>query len=298
MSQTNEYPQSDYKQFDDDDDILFFAETDNCSTIKSLIEGIKEFSQEMSIYLTEQSMHIIVVSKLDGSRIDCVLDADKFSHYKLNLTGMSSYATLRNPDGTELKMKRIFIHTGPLQKLFKNVKSQNVIRFLLVRGDEMTFKIDSINRSSHGGVRFTIKQLKDDADDTKFLKKVSYQHVISLTTANLKEKVGHMKSVSGAMYVDIIYNSKVLIFTATGELTKIESIEQQIKNENNDTENTLIAPCVKRIELGCLNGIVKFCNISTRVEMHIDDTYPLLFAFDIADFGRLVVVPAQLIDPK
>jgi hypothetical protein len=285
-----------YEQVDNDDSILFFAETNNCSIIKTLIEGIKEFSATMDIYLTDQSMHINVISKLDGSHIQCTLEADKFNHYKLNFDGMSSYGTLKNKDGTLFKkMKRLIVETSPLQRLFKNVKSQNKIRFLLVKGDEMRFKIDLINESLQNGVRFHIQLLKPEMTDPGFLSKTTFQHVISLTTANLKEKVGHIKSVVGATYVNITYNGKMLIFSSKGDMSEIQSIEQQIQSKNTN-EQSLMSPCVKGINLGCLNGIVKFSNISTRVEMHMDDKQPMLFSFDMADFGRLIVVPAQMLE--
>lgn len=296
-----------YKDIDEDTNILFFAETNNCSVMRTLIEGIKEFSDEMNIYLTEKSMKIIVNSKLDGSRIDCILNADKFSHYKLDLENMTSHGELKIDGDKKLLLKRVYIKTGPLQKLFKTVKSQNNIRFMIVKGDEMTFKIEFVNTQAKRCVRYSIRQLSTTDNKVNFLNKISYQHVISLTTSNLKEQVAHIKSVIGAKFVKIIYNGKMLIFTSKGDSSEIESVDEQIQNTHVSTDGvgigggskiapTLISPCSKNVELGCLNGIVKFSNISSTVEMHMDDKFPLLFSFSIADFGRLIVIPTHLIE--
>lgn len=287
----------------DNPNILFVAETDNERILKSLFEGIKEFADEINIYLTELSMRIIANSDVSLSMIDCTLNSSGFSKYKIDLNRMSGlkeidYEYKDSTTGKMIKktllMKQIFIKTGALQRLLKNVKSKNIVRFLITKDDELSFKVEVINADAKQCTTHSIKHMKCDNDAIECLDNATFKYEINIGTACLKDNITNIKSIYGAKLVTILYNGKMLIFSADGDNVSTTSINEEIKRHTNE-KPTLVTPCSHTFDLSVLSNVIKFSNISESVDMYLDQNIPLLLEYQIGKFGtlRVVISPAD-----
>jgi hypothetical protein len=272
-----------------DPNTLFIAETDNCAVIKSLIEGVKQFADEMNILLTEDYMRMIINSKINQSIVDCKLNASGFNHYNINFENMTDKDVLDDTTDKVKYLKHVYIRTSQLQRLLKNVKSRNTIRFLITKDDEKSFKVEFVNHEANQRVRFNIKQMNITEEEFMTLDEVKYENKISIPTSAFKENISCINSIIGAKYVSITYNGKILSFSSEGESANISADLEQV-NDLDEDDSIYIKPCTNKFELGTISNTIKFAGISNNVDVCIDYDNPLLLIYDIDNFGTLKIV--------
>lgn len=250
--------------------------TVQASTIKILIEALKEILSDTVIIVNEQGIKICT---MESSRIILVhlkLEASKFEYFHC--------------DGEKL----IGINMLNLNKIIKTINNNDTLT-LFMNVDECNHLGIKIENNEKNTLRISKLSLLDLANDNMEIPPVSFNSVISLPSSDFQKICRDLHNLSEFVEVKNVNNQ--LIFSCKGDFCEQEIVindSEQMTVEQN-TENQIYQGI---FNLKYLVMFTKCTNLSNVIELYLKNDYPLIIQYSVGSLGliKLCLAPQQNAD--
>ena len=239
------------------DDYLLDIKTVQASTIKLVVDALKEILMDVNLEFDNTGMKIIAMDNTHIVLIHLKLEADKFERYfceKKLYVGINM-----------LKLHMLIKTIGiSIENIEKNVKTVYKLSML---------DIDVLNVE---------------------IPPVDFNTIISMPSAYLQKIIRDMHNL--ADYIEIKNIEGKLFLSCKGEFCSQETIlgtekTQNISIKKNDDVNHEIIQGV--FSLKYLSIFTKCTNLCNVVEIYLKNSYPIILRYSIASLGEIKLCLAQ-----
>lgn len=241
------------------------------STIKVLIEALKEILTDTVIEITEEYIKICTMDSSHIILIHLKLDADKFEYFHC--------------EGKKL----IGVNILNLNKIIKTINNNDTLTLYMYKNDpnHLCIKLENIEKNTR---RITKLNLLD-LENTNFeIPSAVFNSVITLPSNDFQKICRDINNLSE--YVEIKNVNNQLIFDCLGDFCSQEIIisdsDQQVIDNSQEIFQGIYN--VKYLVL-----FTKCTNLSNTVELYLKNDYPLIIQYTVGSLGsvKLCLAPQQ-----
>jgi proliferating cell nuclear antigen len=242
------------------------------STIKVLIEALKEILTDTVIEITEEYIKICTMDSSHIILIHLKLDADKFEYFYC--------------EGKKL----IGINILNLNKIIKTINNNDTLTFYMYKNDvnHLCIKLENVEKNTK---RITKLNLLD-LENTNFeIPSARFNTVITLPSNDFQKICRDINNLSE--YVEIKNVNNQLIFDCLGDFCSQEIVIS-------DSDQTVMGDGSNEIFQGVYNVkylvlFTKCTNLSNTVELYLKNDYPLIIQYTVGSLGsvKLCLAPQQ-----
>jgi proliferating cell nuclear antigen len=242
------------------------------STIKVLIEALKEILTDTVIEITEEYIKICTMDSSHIILIHLKLDADKFEYFYC--------------EGKKL----IGINILNLNKIIKTINNNDTLTFYMYKNDvnHLCIKLENVEKNTK---RITKLNLLD-LENTNFeIPSARFNTVITLPSNDFQKICRDINNLSE--YVEIKNVNNQLIFDCLGDFCSQEIVIS-------DSDQTVMDDGSNEIFQGVYNVkylvlFTKCTNLSNTVELYLKNDYPLIIQYTVGSLGsvKLCLAPQQ-----
>lgn len=246
------------------------------STIKILIEAIKEILTDTVFEFTEQGLKICTMDSTHTILIHLKLEAQKFEQYYC--------------DGRKL----VGINVLNLNKIIKTINNNDTISLFMKRDNcnSLGIKIENTEKNTK---RVTHMNLLDLENNNIEIPSAVFNSVITLPSNDFQKMCRDINGI--ADYLEIKNINNKLILSCSGDFCNHEitiSDSEQMTVEHTDEElNKGIYQGVFNLKYLVL--FTKCTNLSNTVELYLKNDYPLIIRYMVGSLGeiKLCLAPQQ-----
>jgi proliferating cell nuclear antigen len=242
------------------------------STIKVLIEALKEILTDTVIEITEEYIKICTMDSSHIILIHLKLDADKFEYFYC--------------EGKKL----IGINILNLNKIIKTINNNDTLTLYMYKNDvnHLCIKLENVEKNTK---RITKLNLLD-LENTNFeIPSARFNTVITLPSNDFQKICRDINNLSE--YVEIKNVNNQLIFDCLGDFCSQEIVIS-------DSDQTVMDDGSNEIFQGVYNVkylvlFTKCTNLSNTVELYLKNDYPLIIQYTVGSLGsvKLCLAPQQ-----
>lgn len=245
------------------------------STIKVLIEALKEILTDTTIEITSEFIKICTMDTSHIILIHLKLEANKFEHF---------YCEGRIQIGVNILN---------LNKIIKTINNNDTLT-LYMTSDDCNHLCIKIENSEKNTTRITKLNLLDlDTNDIEIPAAI-FHSVITLPSNDFQKICRDINNLSE--FVEIKNVSNKLIISCTGDFCSQEMtvISDTDKHQSEGSENTEIFQGV--FDIKYLVMFTKCTNLSNTVELYLKNDYPLIIQYTVGSLGsvKLCLAPKQM----
>ena len=252
----------------ENDNYCILIKTVQSSTIKILIEAIKEILTDTVFEFTENGIKICTMDSTHTILIHLKLDSDKFEEYYC--------------EGKKL----VGINVLNLNKIIKTINNNDMISFFMKK-DNCNLLGIQIENAEKNTKRVTNMNLLDLENSNIEIPSASFNSVITLPSNDFQKICRDINGI--ADYIEIKNIKNKLILSCNGDFCNHEitiSDSEQMTVEHNDEHSN------KNIFQGIFNlkSLVLFTkctNLSNTVELYLKNDYPLIIRYMVGSLGEI-----------
>lgn len=248
------------------DDISVHFRTVQGTTIKCLIESMKEVLNDVNIRFDAGGMK---VTAMDGNKCACIhitLDADKFEVYTCN------------------KPTTAGVNMSSLYKLVKTIGTQDTVSFTIHKKTPYELCIQMQNDAKNTSTTSVLKLLDID-EDIYTIPDVEFESQINMPSVDFQKYCRDLSVVSDV--VEIKSSDCLLQLTACGDFANQHIDINQTRNGNGMVINKATTTVSGRYSLKYLNLFTKSTNLSNIVEIYLMNNYPLVLVYYVGNLGKV-----------
>ena len=257
------------------DDYLLDIKTVQASTIKLVVDALKEILMDVNLEFDNTGMKIIAMDNTHIVLIHLKLEADKFEKYYCN------------------KKLYVGINMLKLHMLIKTISNNDILSFFVLKNDSNTLGINIENVEKNVKTTYKLSMLDIDVLDVD-IPPVDFNTVITMPSAYLQKIIRDMHNL--AEYIEIKNIEGKLFLSCKGEFCSQETILSTEKSQNicikkNDEINHEIIQ--GNFSLKYLSIFTKCTNLCNVVEIYLKNSYPIILRYSIASLGEIKLCLAQ-----
>ncbi len=241
-----------------------YIKTVQSTSIKVLIESLKEVLSDINISFDSNGMKIMT---MDNSRVALVyvrLQKDNFEAFHCD--------------------QSFFIGVNMIYffKLLKTVGNNDVLTLFINKNNTEELGIRIENKEKNTVMESYLKTL--DIEEEKFvIPDIEYDSVISMPSADLLKYIRDLSVISNA--VSISSTESKFVLESVGDFATQRIIIGEAQNglifskKNQSISETF--------DLKYLNSFTKSTNLCSTVEIFLKSSFPLIIEYNVANLGKL-----------
>lgn len=244
------------------------------STIKVLIEALKEILTDTVIEVTEEHIKICTMDSTHVILIHLKLDAKKFEYFYCE------------------SKKLIGINILNLNKIIKTINNNDMLTLYMLKDDcnHLCIKIENTEKNTK---RITKLNLLDLENNNFEIPPAVFNSVITLPSNDFQKICRDINNLSEFVEIKNINNQ--LIISCNGDFCSQETIIS-----DSDQKMTTDEASTQEIFQGVFNikylvMFTKCTNLSNTVELYLKNDYPLIIQYTVGSLGsvKLCLAPQQ-----
>jgi len=246
--------------------------TVQASTIKSVIDSMKEILMDVNLEFDENGMKIVALDNTHIVLIHLKLHADKFESYYC--------------------MKKIYVGINMLKfhMLIKTIQNGDILSLFIHKNDPNILGITIENNEKNVKTTYKLSMLDIDVVNVD-IPPADFNTIITMPSAYLQKIIRDMHNL--AEYIEIKNIGNKLILSCQGEFCCQETIlateTQNIQIKNNDNQEIIQGV----FSLKYLSIFTKCTNLCSTVEIYLKNSYPIILQYGIASMGSVKLCLAQ-----
>jgi proliferating cell nuclear antigen len=247
--------------------------TIQASTIKSVIDAMKEILMDVNLEFDENGMKIVA---LDNTHIVLI-------HLKLHAEKFESYYCL----------KKLYVGINMLKfhMLIKTIQNGDILSLFIHKDDPNILGITIENNEKNVKTTYKLSMLDIDVVNVD-IPPADFNTIITMPSAYLQKIIRDMHNL--AEYIEIKNIGGKLILSCQGEFCCQETIlateTQNIQIKNNENTQEIIQGI---FSLKYLSIFTKCTNLCSTVEIYLKNSYPIILQYSIASMGSVKLCLAQ-----
>jgi len=257
------------------EDFLLDIKTVQASTIKLVVDALKEILMDVNLEFDNTGMKIIAMDNTHIVLIHLKLEADKFEKYYCN--------------------KKIYVGINMLKlhMLIKTITNNDILSIFISKDDPNILGINIENIEKNVITTYKLPMLDIDVLNVE-IPPVDFNTIISMPSVYLQKIIRDMHNL--AEYIEIKNIEGKLILSCKGEFCSQETILGTEKTQNilikkNDDINQEIIQGI--FSLKYLSIFTKCTNLCNVVEIYLKNSYPIILRYSIASLGEIKLCLAQ-----
>jgi proliferating cell nuclear antigen len=246
--------------------------TVQASTIKSVIDAMKEILMDVNLEFDENGMKIVALDNTHIVLIHLKLHADKFESYYC--------------------MKKIYVGINMLKfhMLIKTIQNGDILSLFINKNDPNILGITIENNEKNVKTTYKLSMLDIDVVNVD-IPPADFNTIITMPSAYLQKIIRDMHNL--AEYIEIKNIGNKLILSCQGEFCCQETIlateTQNIQIKNTDNQEIIQGV----FSLKYLSIFTKCTNLCSTVEIYLKNSYPIILQYGIASMGSVKLCLAQ-----
>jgi proliferating cell nuclear antigen len=247
--------------------------TIQASTIKSVIDAMKEILMDVNLEFDENGMKIVALDNTHIVLIHLKLHADKFESYYC--------------------MKKLYVGINMLKfhMLIKTIQNGDILSLFIHKDDPNILGITIENNEKNVKTTYKLSMLDIDVVNVD-IPPADFNTIITMPSAYLQKIIRDMHNL--AEYIEIKNIGGKLILSCQGEFCCQETIlateTQNIQIKNNENTQEIIQGV---FSLKYLSIFTKCTNLCSTVEIYLKNSYPIILQYSIASMGSVKLCLAQ-----
>jgi proliferating cell nuclear antigen len=247
--------------------------TIQASTIKSVIDAMKEILMDVNLEFDEHGMKIVALDNTHIVLIHLKLHAEKFESY---------YCA-----------KKIYVGINMLKfhMLIKTIQNGDILSLFIHKNDPNILGITIENNEKNVKTTYKLSMLDIDVINVD-IPPADFNTIITMPSAYLQKIIRDMHNL--AEYIEIKNIGEKLILSCQGEFCCQETIlateTQNIQIKNNENTHEIIQGV---FSLKYLSIFTKCTNLCSTVEIYLKNSYPIILQYSIASMGSVKLCLAQ-----
>jgi len=248
--------------------------TVQASSVKILIEALKELLTDTCIEFDDTGMKIIAMDTSHIVLVHLKLEASKFEHYYC-----------KNKISIGVNMLN-------MHKLIKTINSNDTLTFFMDDSDinHLGIKIENNEKNTKTTYKLNLLDLDNphiSIDPTEF------NSVITLPSTDFQKICRDMSNVSDLVEIKNIYNQ--LIFSCKGDFCCQETVLSDNNGSMASVSNKTDEIVQGVFKLKYLVLFTKCTNLCNTIELYLKNDYPLIIKYAVASLGdiKLAIAPSQ-----
>ena len=247
--------------------------TIQASTIKSVIDAMKEILMDVNLEFDENGMKIVALDNTHIVLIHLKLHADKFESYYCQ--------------------KKLYVGINMLKfhMLIKTIQNGDILSLFIHKDDPNILGITIENNEKNVKTTYKLSMLDIDVVNVD-IPPADFNTIITMPSAYLQKIIRDMHNL--AEYIEIKNIGGKLILSCQGEFCCQETIlateTQNIQIKNNENTQEIIQGI---FSLKYLSIFTKCTNLCSTVEIYLKNSYPIILQYSIASMGSVKLCLAQ-----
>jgi len=248
--------------------------TIQASTIKSVIDAMKEILMDVNLEFDENGMKIVALDNTHIVLIHLKLHADKFESY---------YCA-----------KKLYVGINMLKfhMLIKTIQNGDILSLFIHKNDPNILGITIENNEKNVKTTYKLSMLDIDVINVD-IPPADFNTIITMPSTYLQKIIRDMHNL--AEYIEIKNIGEKLILSCQGEFCCQETVlateTQNIQIKNNEKNSQEIIQGV--FSLKYLSIFTKCTNLCSTVEIYLKNSYPIILQYSIASMGSVKLCLAQ-----
>ena len=248
--------------------------TIQASTIKSVIDAMKEILMDVNLEFDENGMKIVALDNTHIVLIHLKLHAEKFESYYC--------------------MKKLYVGINMLKfhMLIKTIQNGDILSLFIHKNDPNILGITIENNEKNVKTTYKLSMLDIDVINVD-IPPADFNTIITMPSTYLQKIIRDMHNL--AEYIEIKNIGEKLILSCQGEFCCQETIlateTQNIQIKNNEKNSQEIIQGV--FSLKYLSIFTKCTNLCSTVEIYLKNSYPIIHQNSIASMGSVKLCLAQ-----
>jgi len=261
----------------DNSDYLLNIKTIQASTIKLVIDAMKEILMDVNLEFDDTGMKIIALDNTHIVLIHLKLEAEKFESFYCK------------------KKLYVGINMLKLHMLIKTITNSDILSLFILNSDPNILGITIENSDKNLKTTYKLSMLDIDVVNID-IPPQDFNTIITMPSTYLQKIIRDMHNL--AEYIEIKNDNNTLVLSCKGEFCCQETILGTEKTNNiNMRKND---SCVSESDiihgvfsLKYLSIFTKCTNLSQSVEIYLKNLYPIILQYSIASMGtvRLCLAP-------
>jgi|UniRef100_A0A6C0CHD4 proliferating cell nuclear antigen len=247
--------------------------TIQASTIKSVIDAMKEILMDVNLEFDENGLKIVALDNTHIVLIHLKLHADKFEKYYC------------------LKKLYVGINMLKFHMLIKTIQNGDILSLFIHKNDPNILGITIENNEKNVKTTYKLSMLDIDVVNVD-IPPADFNTIITMPSAYLQKIIRDMHNL--AEYIEIKNIGGKLILSCQGEFCCQETVlateTQNIQIKNNDNTQEIIQGV---FSLKYLSIFTKCTNLCSTVEIYLKNSYPIILQYTIASMGTVKLCLAQ-----
>ena len=256
-----------------DNNYILEIKTIQASTIKSVIDAMKEILMDVNLEFDENGMKIVALDNTHIVLIHLKLHADKFESYYC--------------------MKKLYVGINMLKfhMLIKTIQNGDILSLFIHKDDPNILGITIENNEKNVKTTYKLSMLDIDVVNVD-IPPADFNTIITMPSAYLQKIIRDMHNL--AEYIEIKNIGGKLILSCQGEFCCQETIlateTQNIQIKSNENTQEIIQGI---FSLKYLSIFTKCTNLCSTVEIYLKNSYPIILQYSIASMGSVKLCLAQ-----
>jgi len=256
------------------EEYLLNIKTIQASTIKLVIDAMKEKLMDVNLEFDESGMKIIALDNTHIVLIHLKLEADKFESYYCE--------------------KKLYVGINMLKfhMLIKTITNSDILSLFILKNDPNVLGITIENNERNVKTTYKLSMLDIDVVNVD-IPPQDFNTIITMPSAYLQKIIRDMHNL--AEYIEIKNVDDKLILSCQGEFCNQETILGTEKSQNinmrKSSENQEVIQGT--FSLKYLSIFTKCTNLCSSVEIYLKNSYPIILQYSIASMGAVRLCLAQ-----
>lgn len=256
---------------------LLNIKTVQASTIKLVIDAMKEILMDVNLEFDESGMKIIALDNTHIVLIHLKLEAEKFEKYHCE--------------------KKLYVGINMLKfhMLIKTITNTDVLSLFILKNEPSILGITIENSERNVKTTYKLSMLDIDVVNVD-IPPQDFNTIITMPSAYLQKIIRDMHNL--AEYIEIKNVNDKLVLSCQGEFCCQETVlgtekSQNINMKKNGNDLMSLEPIQGIFSLKYLSIFTKCTNLCTTVEIYLKNSYPIILQYSIASMGtvRLCLAP-------
>jgi len=258
-------------------DYLLNIKTIQASTIKLVIDAMKEILMDVNLEFDDTGMKIIALDNTHIVLIHLKLEAEKFERYFCE--------------------KKLYVGINMLKfhMLIKTITNSDILSLFILKSDPNILGITIENCEKNVKTTYRLSMLDIDVVNVD-IPPQDFNTIITMPSSYLQKIIRDMHNL--AEFIEIKNENDKLILSCQGEFCCQETILGTEKSQNiNMRKNEVVCGTKEVIQgifsLKYLCIFTKCTNLSSSVEIYLKNAYPIILQYSIASMGTVRLCLAQ-----
>ena len=254
--------------------LLFEIKTIQSSSIKILVEALKEILNDTVIDINKDGIKIVTMDTSHIILVHLKLNADKFEMYNCE-----------NPTSIGVNMLNLYkiiktINNSDILRALSNENTQFIMHYarqdLLWLKYHLGIKIENVEKNTKTTYKINLLDLHNNHFE---IPEVVFNSVITLPSNDFQKITRDMNNL--ADFVEIKNLNNKFILTCKGDFCTQETVLSDNENIqiNSDDASEIIQG---NLNLKYLVLFTKCTNLSNNIELYLKNDYPLIIKYTVA----------------